>query len=81
MIGNVIVDKDHRGCRIGHRLMAGTLQAAWATGRYKAVLMTGSSDPATHAFYRSCGFSGTDKRGYVSRPIAPARPPGPEHSA
>ncbi|MEV4395760.1 hypothetical protein [Nonomuraea sp. NPDC049607] len=53
---------------MGKQLMAGTLRAASDAGCYKAMLMTGSRSPATHAFYRACGFSGDAKQAYVARP-------------
>lgn len=68
VIENVVVDEALRGSGLGRQLMAATLQAAWDAGCYKAMLMTGSSDPATHGFYRRCGFSGSDKTAYVARP-------------
>src|SRR5436190_24360218 len=52
-----VVDEAVRGTGLGKRIMAGTLAAAWEAGCYKAMLMTGSSKPATHAFYRACGLS------------------------
>ncbi|GAB7043287.1 MULTISPECIES: GNAT family N-acetyltransferase [Catenuloplanes] len=68
VIENVVVEESLRGRGIGKRLMAGTLAAAWDAGCYKAMLATGSRDPATHGFYRSCGFSTDDKTSFVARP-------------
>jgi GNAT superfamily N-acetyltransferase len=68
VIENVIVDQDLRGKGLGKRAMAGTLNAAWEAGCYKAMLQTGSSRPATHAFYRACGFSPDEKTAYVAHP-------------
>ncbi|GAA2142114.1 GNAT family N-acetyltransferase [Glycomyces algeriensis] len=68
VIENVIVDQAFRGSGFGKRLMASTLQAAWNAGCYKAMLMTGSRDPATHGFYRACGFAGDAKTAYLARP-------------
>lgn len=67
VIENVVVEESLRGTGLGRRLMAATLEAAWAAGCYKAMLMTGSSDPATHGFYRACGFSGSAKTAYLAR--------------
>ena len=47
--------------------MAATLDTAWSRGCYKVVLLTGSSNPSTHAFYRACGFSAGTKTGYVAK--------------
>ncbi|MFD0884690.1 GNAT family N-acetyltransferase [Streptosporangium algeriense] len=68
VIENVVVDKELRGTGLGKRVMAGTLRAAWDAGCYKAMLLTGSSRPATHAFYRACGFSSDAKTAYLARP-------------
>ncbi|MGW6276417.1 GNAT family N-acetyltransferase [Kribbella sp. NPDC055071] len=68
VIENVVVDASYRGRGLGQEIMAGTLAAAWDAGCYKVMLMTGSRTPATHAFYRRCGFSPDEKTGYVARP-------------
>ena len=68
VIENVVVEQALRGTGLGKRIMAGTLRAAWGAGCYKAMLMTGSRDPATHAFYRACGFSPEAKTAYLARP-------------
>ncbi|MBB4944417.1 GNAT superfamily N-acetyltransferase [Streptosporangium album] len=68
IIENVVVEESRRGTGLGKQIMAGTLQAAWDAGCYKAMLMTGSRRPATHAFYRACGFSADAKQAYVARP-------------
>lgn len=68
VIENVVVEKSLRGKGLGKQIMAGTLLAAWDAGCYKAMLSTGSRNPATHAFYRACGFSADDKTAYVARP-------------
>lgn len=68
VIENVVVDASRRGAGLGKRIMAETLRAAWAEGCYKAMLMTGSRTPATHSFYRACGFSPDAKTAYLARP-------------
>jgi len=68
IIENVVTDEGHRGLGLGKALMSHTLSYAWRQGCYKAMLQTGSKRESTHAFYRSCGFDGSDKRGYVARP-------------
>jgi GNAT superfamily N-acetyltransferase len=68
VIENVVVDEALRGTGLGKRIMAATLQAAWDAGCYKAMLQTGSRNPATHAFYRACGFSPDAKQAYLARP-------------
>ena len=68
VIENVVVEESLRGTGLGKRIMEGTLGAAWEAGCYKAMLMTGSRTPATHAFYRACGFSPDAKTAYLARP-------------
>ncbi|WP_250574546.1 GNAT family N-acetyltransferase [Nonomuraea sediminis] len=68
VIENVVVEETLRGTGLGRQIMAGTLRAAWKAGCYKAMLQTGSSKPATHAFYRACGFSSDSKTAYLARP-------------
>jgi GNAT superfamily N-acetyltransferase len=68
VIENVVVDEARRRTGIGREIMAATLQAAWDAGCYKAMLMTGSRTPGTHAFYRACGFSPDEKTAYLARP-------------
>lgn len=66
VIENVVVEESLRGTGLGKQIMSGTLRAAWDAGCYKAMLMTGSRRPATHAFYRACGFSADTKTAYVA---------------
>ena len=68
VIENVVVDESLRRSGLGRTIMAGTLRAAWDAGCYKAMLMTGSRTPGTHAFYRACGFSPDAKQAYLARP-------------
>jgi GNAT superfamily N-acetyltransferase len=68
VIENVVVEESLRGTGLGKQIMDGTVRAAWEAGCYKAMLMTGSRDPATHAFYGACGFSPDAKAAFVARP-------------
>jgi GNAT superfamily N-acetyltransferase len=68
VIENVVVAERLRGTGLGKQIMTATLQAAWDAGCYKAMLMTGSRNPATHGFYRACGFSPDAKQAYLARP-------------
>ena len=70
VVENVIVDESLRGRGLGREIMAATLEAAWAAGCYKAMLATGSKNPATHAFYLACGFVAGAKTSYLARPPA-----------
>jgi GNAT superfamily N-acetyltransferase len=68
VIENVISRESHRGMGFGKAVLLHALDRAWSFGCYKVMLQTGSRRESTHAFYRACGFSGTDKTGYVARP-------------
>lgn len=68
VIENVVVDKTLRGTGLGRKIMDETLARAWQAGCYKAMLLTGSSNPDTHAFYRASGFSADEKTAYLARP-------------
>jgi len=68
VIENVVVEERLRGTGLGRALMDGTLARAWSMGCYKAMLLTGSKNPDTHAFYRACGFSADAKHAYLARP-------------
>lgn len=68
VIENVVVDEALRGTGLGKKIMLATLEMAWDAGCYKAMLLTGSKEPTTHAFYRSCGFSPDAKTAYLARP-------------
>ena len=68
VIENVVVEETVRGTGLGRRIMDGTLRAAWEAGCYKAMLLTGSRQAATHEFYKACGFSPDSKTAYLARP-------------
>ncbi|OHV23565.1 GNAT family N-acetyltransferase [Rhizobium sp. RMa-01] len=66
LIENVVTHADHRqrgyaGAVIGH-----AVTEAWKAGCYKVMLLTGSTNPTTHRFYKNCGFL-QDKTGYQIR--------------
>ena len=67
VIENVILRGELRGRGLGKELMSAALELAQAADCYKVMLLTGSSNPDTHAFYRACGFDGDAKQGYVVR--------------
>ena len=66
VIENVVTDEAFRGRGYGRQVIGHALAAAWQAGCYKVMLQTGSKRESTHAFYRACGFSGTDKQAYVA---------------
>jgi GNAT superfamily N-acetyltransferase len=67
VIENVVVDEPLRGGRLGQQVVRHALDEAWRRGCYKALLQTGSRDPRVHRFYEACGFSASDKTGFVAR--------------
>ena len=66
LIENVVTDAAHRNTGYGKAVLKAATEAAWRSGCYKVMLLTGSKDPATHRFYESCGFL-QDKTGYQIR--------------
>ncbi|MBT2788248.1 GNAT family N-acetyltransferase [Halomonas sp. SpR1] len=66
IIENVIVSKSHRNQGIGKAILEYATDFAQQAGCYKAALMTGSKEPATHRLYESAGFSAS-KQGYQIR--------------
>jgi len=68
VIENVVTAKTEQGKGYGKALMQHVLSHAWSVGCYKAMLLTGSNKEAIHAYYRSCGFNGNVKTGYVAKP-------------
>ena len=66
-IENVVVESSLRGSGLGRQVMRFALDEAWRHGCYKALLQTGSRDPRVHRFYEACGFSASDKTGFVAR--------------
>lgn len=74
LIENVVTHSDHRQRGYGLKILSHAAQSAWQSGCYKIMLLTGSTDPATHAFYRAAGFENT-KTGYQMRAI-PSRDHG-----
>lgn len=68
LIENVVTHADHRKRGHARRVLDAAVDAAWAAGCYKAMLMTGSTNPGTHAFYLATGFE-QSKTGYQKRRI------------
>lgn len=77
LIENVVTHSAHRKQGHGQAVLRHATQSAWASGCYKIMLLTGATDPATHAFYRAAGFE-QSKTGYQMRAIPPRDPAGPE---
>ena len=66
VIENVVTDAARRGTGLGRAVLRFALDEAWRRGCYKALLQTGSPDSRVLRFYESCGFSGSDKKGFVA---------------
>jgi GNAT superfamily N-acetyltransferase len=56
LIENVVSALSHRGQGYGKAVVLHAIEAAWQAGCYKAMLLTGRTDPAIHKFYEACGF-------------------------
>ncbi|MDQ1197426.1 GNAT family N-acetyltransferase [Agrobacterium sp. SORGH_AS 787] len=74
LIENVVTHSDFRRQGIGKRVLDFATAHAWQAGCYKVTLMTGSTRPETHAFYRNAGFE-PSKTGFQKRQL-PARGEG-----
>lgn len=72
LIENVVTAETARGRGFGTALLHAATERAWAAGCYKVMLMTGSSDPATLAFYTRAGFE-QSKTGFQIRRIEKRR--------
>ena len=68
IVENVVVDASLRGGGLGQQVVRFALDEAWRRGCYKVLLQTGSRDPRVHRFYAACGFSASEKTGFVARP-------------
>ncbi|MBB4955270.1 GNAT superfamily N-acetyltransferase [Agrobacterium vitis] len=56
LIENVASAISHRGQGYGKAVVLHAISSAWQAGCYKAMLLTGRTDPAIHKFYEACGF-------------------------
>ena len=68
IIENVVTEEKLRGKGLGKKIIRHALQFAWDRRCYKVMLQTGSKRASTHNFYKSCGFRGDEKFGFVARP-------------
>ncbi|MET2828057.1 GNAT family N-acetyltransferase [Mesorhizobium shangrilense] len=72
LIENVVTAASHRKRGFGRALLERAVSIAWEQDCYKAMLLTGSTEPATLAFYRGAGFE-QNKTGFqIRRPPARA---------
>jgi len=70
LIENVVTDAAFRGRGYGKRILEAAVTAAWQADCYKVMLMTGSKNPSTLAFYTAAGFEQT-KTGFQIRRLPP----------
>jgi len=68
IIENVVTKKDFRGKGIGKGILKYALNAAWAKGCYKVMLMTGSKKEWVHSFYEKAGFDKNVKTAFLAKP-------------
>lgn len=66
LIENVVTLAAHRKRGHGKAVLAAAIEVAWNAGSYKVMLLTGSKNPATLAFYESAGFE-QNKTGFQIR--------------
>ena len=66
LVENVVTHAQWRKRGFGTALLAAAAERAWEHDCYKVMLMTGSKDPATLAFYGQAGFEQT-KTGFQMR--------------
>ena len=66
LIENVVTEADHRRQGYGKLVLDAATNHAWDCGCYKVMLMTGSNEGATLAFYESVGFKHS-KTGFQKR--------------
>ena len=66
LIENVVTHANWRKRGFGSAILAEAANRAWRHDCYKIMLMTGSNDPATLAFYEEAGFE-QSKTGFQMR--------------
>jgi N-acetylglutamate synthase-like GNAT family acetyltransferase len=66
LVENVVTHAEWRKRGFGSAILAAATKRAWEQGCYKVMLLTGSKNPATLAFYTQAGFEQT-KTGFQMR--------------
>ena len=69
LIENVVTHQMARGQGLGKAMLAAAVERAWKHDCYKVMLLTGSEQPSTLAFYRAAGFE-QSKTGFQVRRVA-----------
>lgn len=67
IIENVVTHGEHRRLGLGQAVLGAAVAQARASGCYKIMLATGSTEPGTHAFYEKAGFCPGTKTHYEMR--------------
>lgn len=70
LIENVVTHRLFRHRGLGSQLLTAATEAAWQSGCYKIMLMTGSRERGVHEFYRRAGFQ-QSKTGFQKRRLPP----------
>lgn len=65
LIENVVTNPEHRCKGLGKMVLSKAIEIAKEHDCYKVMLLTGSKEPSTHAFYKSAGFRDDIKTGYA----------------
>ena len=74
LIENVVTHAGYRQRGYGRQILDAASDAAWSSGCYKVMLLTGSKEPETLSFYLNAGFE-QSKTGFQKRRI-PVRSEG-----
>lgn len=69
LIENVVTHQMARGQGLGKAMLAAAVERAWKHDCYKVMLLTGSEQPSTLAFYHAAGFE-QSKTGFQVRRVA-----------
>lgn len=64
-VENVVTDAAYRGRGYASACLDYAREIARGCDCYKMMLLTGSRDPATHAFYEHAGYNSADKTAYI----------------
>ena len=65
-IEHVVTHSDHRRRGVARAVVGHALEMAWADGCTEVMLLTGAKNHPAHALYRSLGFNGQRKAGFIS---------------
>jgi len=67
LVENVVTHSDYRGKGLATACLMHAKKIAKCRGCYKLMLITGSSNPNTHEFYRKAGYSSEGKTAYYCK--------------